>query len=37
VDLPALEAAVHGGAGTIAVPRVNRLRRWADRLRARLH
>lgn len=37
VDLPALEAAVHGAAGTVAVPRVNRLQRWVDRLRARLH
>jgi hypothetical protein len=36
VDLPALEAAVHGGAGTIPIPPVNRLRRWVDRLRARL-
>jgi hypothetical protein len=36
VDLPALEAAVHGGAGTIPVPPVNRVRRWVDRLRARL-
>lgn len=36
VDLPALEAAVRGGAGTIRVPPVNRVRRWVDRLRARL-
>jgi hypothetical protein len=36
VDLPALEAAVHGGAGRIAVPPSNRFRRWLDHVLARL-
>lgn len=36
VDLPALEAAVHGGAGPIAVPPPRRLRRWLDHVLARL-
>lgn len=36
VDLPALEAAVHGGADPISVPPPNRLRRWIDHLLARL-
>lgn len=32
VDLPALEAAVRGGAGPIPIPRPGRLRRWLDRV-----